>query len=345
MSGGITKRAFLHIAAAGVGAMSVWAALPRAFAAPETGADAGGTKDRHGIPYRPLGTTGEFVSAIGIGGFHMGSPDEETGIRIVRTALDRGINFLDNCWDYHDGRSEERMGRALRDGYRDKAFLMTKIDGRTKESAARQIDDSLRRLQTDRIDLMQFHEVIRPGDPDRIYAAGGALEAMYEAQKAGKVRFIGFTGHKSPDIHLKMLLEGAKHGVHFATVQMPLNVMDAHFESFEKKVLPQLVNQGIGVLGMKPLGGGFILKSGAATATECLHYALNLPTSVVITGCESMKDLDQAVAAVKSYRPMDDKQVAALLARTAKFAQEGKYERYKVSQHFDGTAAHPEWLG
>jgi aryl-alcohol dehydrogenase-like predicted oxidoreductase len=342
---GITKRAFLHIAASSVGAMSVWAVLPRAFAAPETGGGAGGAKERHGIPYRPLGTTGEYVSAIGIGGFHMGSPDEETGIRIVRTALDRGINFLDNCWDYHDGRSEERMGRALRDGYRDKAFLMTKIDGRTKEAAARQIDDSLRRLQTDRIDLMQFHEVIRPGDPDRIYAAGGALEAMYEAQKAGKVRFIGFTGHKSPDIHLKMLLEGARYGVHFATVQMPLNVMDAHFESFEKKVLPQLVSQGIGVLGMKPLGGGFILKSGAVSATECLHYALNLPTSVVVTGCESMKDLDQAIAAVKSYRPMDEKQVAALLARTAKFAQDGKYERYKVSQHFDGTAAHPEWLG
>src|SRR5881296_2966807 len=196
------------------------------------------------IPYRTLGHTGEKVSMVGIGGYHLGTQhDEQESIRIIRTALDNGINFLDNCWDYNNGKSEVRMGKALRDGYRQKAFLMTKIDGRTKASAAKQIDESLKRLQTDHVDLMQFHEIIRMEDADRIFASGGAMEAMQEAKKAGKVRFIGFTGHKDPLIHLRMLEVAAEHKFHFDAVQMPLNVMDAHFRSFEHKVLPVLVKE------------------------------------------------------------------------------------------------------
>src|SRR5712664_4504096 len=205
--------------------------------------------------YRKLGSTGESVSAVGVGGWHLGLQhvDEALAIRIVRTALDRGINFLDNCWDYNEGQSEIRMGKALHDGYREKAFLMTKIDGRDKKTAAQQIEESLSRLETDRIDLLQFHEIIRMEDSDRVFATGGAIEAALEAKKAGKIRYIGFTGHKSPDIHLKMLHTAASHQFRFDAVQMPLNVMDAHYDSFEKKVLPLLVKNDIGVLGMKPM--------------------------------------------------------------------------------------------
>src|SRR5213080_2150961 len=243
--------------------------------------------------YRTLGRTGEKVSAIGLGGFHIGVPkDEREGIRIVRSAVDRGINFMDNSWDYHDGGSEIRMGKALRDGYRDKVFLMTKIDGRTKSEAAKQIEDSLKRLQTDHIDLMQYHEIIRMEDPDRIFADGDAQEAVLEAKKAGKIRYIGFTGHKDPIVHLRMLEVAAQHRFHFDSCQMPLNVMDYHFRSFAHQVLPRLVEQGIAPLGMKPLGSGAILKSGTITAIECLHYALNLPASVVINGMDSPERVD-----------------------------------------------------
>src|ERR1043166_1607727 len=229
--------------------------------------------------YRTLGRTGQKISAIGLGGFHIGvPPDEQDGIRIIRSAVDRGITFLDNCWDYHDGGSEVRMGKALRDGYRDKVFLMTKIDGRTKPAAARQIEESLRRLQTDRIDLLQHHEIIRMEDPDRLFAQNGATAAGLEAQKAGKIRFIGFTGHKDPAVHLRTLEIAAEHQFRFDAVQMPLNVMDAHFRSFEKHVVPVLVKDGIGVLGMKPLGSGEMLKTQSVAGMECLHYALNLPT-------------------------------------------------------------------
>ncbi|HUR46074.1 MAG TPA: aldo/keto reductase [Candidatus Saccharimonadales bacterium] len=265
--------------------------------------------------YRTLGSTGEKVSAIGLGGFHIGEPkDEALGIRIMRSAIDRGITFMDNCWDYHDGGSEVRMGKGLRDGYRDKVFLMTKIDGRKKSSAARQIDESLKRLQTDHIDLMQFHEIIRMEDPERIFAAGGALEAVLEAKKAGKIRYIGFTGHKDPKIHLKMLETATAHQFKFDAVQMPLNVMDAHYKSFEHEVLPVLVQNRIGVLGMKSMGSGVILKSKAVKPIECLHYALNLPTSVVITGIDSMNVLDQAFEAARTFEPMNQHQVASLLA-------------------------------
>ena len=302
---------------------------------------------RHGdMIYRTLGRTGIEVSAIGLGGHHIGRPkDENEGLRLIRGAIDRGITFMDNCWDYHDGGSELRMGRALRDGYREKVFLMTKVDGRTRESAARQIDECLLRLRTDRIDLMQLHEIIRMEDPDRVFAPGGAMEAMAAAQEAGKIRFIGFTGHKDPVVHLRMLEVAAAHKVRFDAVQMPLNVMDAHFRSFEKQVLPVLVKEQIGVLGMKSMGDKLILESKAATAIECLHYALNLPTSTVITGIESMQILDQAVEVARSFKPMTPEQVAALLARTREAAMTGRYELFKTSARFDGTAKNPHWMG
>jgi predicted aldo/keto reductase-like oxidoreductase len=304
------------------------------------------SESRKGIPYRTLGRSGEKVSVIGLGGYHIGSQsDPQESVRIIRTGLDEGVNFLDNCWDYNGGESEVRMGNALRDGYRQKAFLMSKIDGRTKAAAASQINESLRRLQTDRIDLMQFHEVIRDTDPSRIFAEGGAMEAVLEARKAGKIRFIGFTGHKSPDIHLQMLATAAKHGFTFDAVQMPLNVMDAHFDSFEKNVLPVLLKSDIGVLGMKPMGDRIILQSKTATPVECLHYAMNLPTSVVITGCDSLPILQQALDAARSFQPLDARQVATLLAKTAKAAEAGQFELYKTSHHFDGTYANPQWLG
>lgn len=301
---------------------------------------------KNGIPYRPLGGTGEKVSVIGLGGYHLARQSTtEESIRIIRTGIDEGLNFLDNCWDYNGGESEIRMGKALRDGYREKAFLMTKIDGRTRTAAVAQLNESLRRLQTDRVDLLQFHEVIRDSDPDRVFAQGGGIEAVLEAQKAGKVRFIGFTGHKSPDIHLKMLATASQHGFKFDAVQMPLNVMDAHFNSFEKRVLPVLTEKGIGVLGMKPMGDHFILESKTVSAIECLYYPMNLPTSVVITGCDSMAILQQALNAARSFQPMDSSKVAALLAKTSKAAEAGQFELYKTSHHFDGTFANPQWLG
>jgi len=299
------------------------------------------------MPRRKLGKTGETVSVLGLGGAHIGKPklSESDAIQIIRSALDRGLNFMDNCWDYNGGESENRMGKALRDGYRQKAFLMTKIDGRTKEEAAKQIDESLRRLQTDHVDLLQHHEIIRFDDPDRIFAAGGAMEAFLDAKKAGKLRYIGFTGHKDPHVHLYMLSVAASHGFHFDTVQMPLNVMDAHFRSFEKLVLPELVKQSIGVLGMKSMGSAVLLKSNAVPAIDCLHYAMNLPTSVVITGIDSRQILDQAFEAARTFKPMSQPEVAQLLSKTAKAAAEGKYELFKTSSHFDSTAQHPEWLG
>ncbi len=298
------------------------------------------------IPYRALGRSGEKVSLIGLGGYHIGvQRDEQESIRIIRTAVDSGINFMDNCWDYNDGESEIRMGKALRDGYRNKVFLMTKTDGQTATAYTRQLEESLLRLQTDRIDRVQFHEVIRPGDPGRIFGPGGAFEAALAAKKAGKIRFIGFTGHKDPDIHLKMVNTGLAHGFTFDAVQMPLNVMDAHFRSFAHKVVPVLAQHGIGVLGMKSMGGGMILRSNTVTPTECLHYAMNLPTSVVINGCESIEGLKQALEAARSFKPMSETEVAALLAKTASAATEGKFEGFKTSHDFDGTYHNPQWLG
>jgi predicted aldo/keto reductase-like oxidoreductase len=298
------------------------------------------------MPTRTLGRYRDKISTVGLGGYHIGvQSDEQESIRIIRTALDSGINFLDNCWDYNGGQSEIRMGKALRDGYRQKAFLMTKIDGQTKKAALQQLDESLRRLQTDHIDLLQFHEVIRDGDPARIFSAEGGMEAIQEARKQGKVRYIGFTGHKSPDIHLRMLETAFAHQFTFDAVQMPLNVMDAHFDSFEKKVLPVLVKHGIGVLGMKPMGAGLILRSNTATPVECLHYAMSLPTSVVITGCDSLKVLQQAIDTARSFQPLSSTEIAKLLAKTAPAAAKGEFEGYKTSHDFDGTFHNPQWLG
>ena len=296
--------------------------------------------------YRTLGRTGEQVSAIGMGGSHIGKIEEEKdSMSLIRKAIDRGITFMDNSWDYNGGASETRMGKALRDGYRQKVFLMTKFDGRTKDSANKQIEESLRRLQTDHLDLLQIHEVIRMEDADRVFAPGGAIESVLAAKKAGKTRYIGFTGHKDPAIHLRMLEVAKQHGFDFDAVQMPLNVMDAHFRSFAHKVLPVLVKEQIGVLGMKSMGDAIILKSKAASPLECLHYALSLPTSVVITGIDSHQILDQAFAAVRDFKPMKPAEIAALLAKTQQAATEGKYELFKTTNQFDSTAQNPEWLG
>src|SRR5436853_5200169 len=293
--------------------------------------------------YRTLGSTGEKVSAIGVGGWHLGlkKVDEQLAIRIVRSAIDRGINFQDNCWDYNDGASELRVGKALRDGYRDRAFVMTKIDGRSIKEAARQLDESLRRLGVDYIDLVQHHEIIRFDDPHRIFHAEGANAALVEARAAGKIRYLGFTGHKDPHIHLYMLAVAKENGFRFDTVQMPLNVMDAHYRSFEKRVLPELVKLQIGVLGMKSMANGILLKSKTVTAVECLHYALNLPTSVVITGIDSMEILDQAFAAARTFHPMDEAEVRALLAKSAGAAARGEFEPFKTTSIFDGPATNP----
>jgi aryl-alcohol dehydrogenase-like predicted oxidoreductase len=299
------------------------------------------------MPMRMLGRTGVEVSLVGLGGWHLGFKyiDEELSIRIIRNAIDSGINFMDNCWDYNDGASEKRMGKALKDGYRERVFLMTKIDGRTKKDAAKQLDESLERMQTDHIDLVQHHEILRFEDPYRIFDEQGANAALREARDAGKIKFIGFTGHKDPRIHLHMLEVAKENGFEFDTVQMPLNVMDAHYRSFEKMVLPELVKQHTGVLAMKTLGNRMILESNTATPVECLQYAMNLPVSVVITGCESMEDLEQALEAARTFNPMSDEQVKSLLRKTAQAASRGEFELFKTTSIYDGTAAHPEWLG
>jgi aryl-alcohol dehydrogenase-like predicted oxidoreductase len=313
--------------------------LALAAARPSVGAEAE-------VPRRTLGRTGESVSAIGLGGHHIGRPkDPAEGIRIIRSAIDRGINFMDNCWDYHNGESEVRMGNALRDGYRQKVFLMTKFDGRTKASTARQIDESLKRLQTDHVDLIQFHENIRMEDPDRFFAPGGPLEALLEAKKAGKIRYIGFTGHKDPAVHLRMLELARAHKFRFDTCQMPVNAMDAHFRSFTRLVLPQLAADETAALGMKPMGDGNLLKAGVITAQECLRYALSQPVSVVITGCESIDRLDQALNVVRGFKPMSATETASLLARTREAALTGRFEPFKTTAMFDGTAHNPQWMG
>jgi aryl-alcohol dehydrogenase-like predicted oxidoreductase len=222
---------------------------------------------------------------------------------------------------------------------------MTKIDGRSKKEATRQLDQSLERLDVDAIDLVQHHEILRYEDPHRIFDSDGAHAALIEARDAGKIRYIGFTGHKDPHIHLHMLEVAAQNGFTFDTVQMPLNLFDAHYRSFGKMVVPELVKQNIGILGMKSMANGILLKSNTVTPIECLHYALNLPTSVVITGIDSMPILDQAVQAVDTFKPLTDSQLQALLAKTATAASTGKFEPFKTTSIFDGTAQNPEWLG
>ena len=299
------------------------------------------------MKYREFGSTGIKVSAIGVGGWHLGLKhvDERLAVKLVRSAIDRGMTFMDNCWDYNEGASETRMGKALSDGYRDKVFLMTKIDGRTKKEATRQLDESLKRLKVDMIDLVQHHEILRYEDPHRIFDEEGAHGALIEAKQAGKLRFIGFTGHKDPRIHLYMLEVAARNGFRFDAVQMPLSVMDAHYRSFEKEVLPELVKNKIAVLGMKCMANGILLKSQTVKPIECLHYALNLPTSVVITGIDSMEILDQAFEAVRTFSPMTPGDIETLLAKTAAAASKGEFEPFKTTSLFDGTAENPDWLG
>ncbi len=312
------------------------------------GIGSAGQGTRGEMPYRTLGHTGEKVSCIGMGGFHLGKPEisEAEAIRLVHAGVDRGINFLDNSWDYNKGDSERRMGKAVKEAnLRGRVFLMTKNDGRTGEEFNKQLEESLKRLQTDHVDLIQFHEIIRYEDPDRIFANGGAAEAALAAKKAGKTRYIGFTGHKDPHIHLYMLEVAERHKFLFDTVQMPNNVMDAHFRSFGKLVLPELVKRNIAALGMKSLGDSVILKSGLATAMECLQYSLSQPVSVQITGIDKPEILDQAIKAAQSYKDVSKEQMAALLARTAPQAADGRWELFKTSALFDSTAQHPEWLG
>ncbi len=298
------------------------------------------------MKYRELGTTGEQVSLIGLGGYHIGKQqDAAESMALIHAAIDSGITFMDNCWDYNDGISEVRMGQALRNGYRDKVFLMTKLDGRTRDSYNKQLEQSMGRLQVDAIDLVQFHEVIRMEDPDRIFATGGAMEAALAARDAGKIRYIGFTGHKDPAVHLRMLDMAQKHNFHFDTVQMPINVMDAHFRSFTNEVMPRAIKEGIGVLAMKTFGDHFILESQTVQPIEAFHYSMTLPVSVVITGIDSQPILNQALEAAKTFTPMSQSQVAALLGKTKEAASEGKYELFKTTNHFDGTAANPKYLG
>ncbi len=297
------------------------------------------------MPMRTLGRTGVKVSLLGIGGFHLGIPrDDKEAVRIVHAAMDHGVTFLDNCWDYNDGKSELRMGLALADGRRPRAFLMTKLDGRTKAAAEQQLEQSLRRLRTDHIDLVQVHEVIRMVDPERVFGPGGAIEALVAARQAGKLRFIGFTGHKDPAIHLHMLETAKKHGFTFDTVQMPVNVMDAHYKSFTRTVIPLAREKEMGVLGMKALGSGILLQSGAVAAPECLRWSMAQPVSVQITGCDTMGVLEQALSVALDFTPMPAAAAAELLARSAGPAADGRYEKFKTSSTFDGTAHNPKWL-
>lgn len=284
---------------------------------------------------------------LGLGGAHIGKKEKLTddeAIKLMRDAVDGGITFFDNCWDYNNGLSEERMGKALREGLRQRVFLMTKLDGRSAKAANAQLEQSLRRLQTDRIDLVQVHEVIRMSDPERSFAPDGIMGALQAAKKAGKLRYIGFTGHKDPAMHLAMLDAAKKVGFEFDAVQLPLNVMDAHYKSFEAKVLPVLEQRGIGVLGMKAMGSGDILEAGVVKPEECLRYALSLPTSVVITGIDSRPVLDQALKLMRDFVPYTAKEREALLARTAPAAADGKHELFKTSDKYDGTAKNPKWL-
>ncbi len=349
----LTRRRFLQTStatlAAGLattqGVLLARAAVP-SDALPLLEGPAPGETRKGDMIYRPLGRTGEMVSLVGLGGSHIGNPpDENEGVRLIRAAIDRGITFMDNCWDYKKGECEKRMGKALQDGYRQKVFLMTKIDGRTKKAAAQQIDESLQRLQTDHVDLLQHHEILRMEDPYTVFAQEGSMAAVLEAKQAGKVRFIGFTGHKDPAVHLRMLEVAAQNDFHFDTAQMPINLMDAHFHSFSSQVVPELVRQGVGVLAMKTMGGGHLLKSKTVEPIDYLHYAMSLPVSTVIAGIDSQAILDQAFEAVRTYQPLDRAKLAALLEKTRVAAGRGVFELYKTTSHFDGTAQNPQWLG
>lgn len=286
---------------------------------------------RNGMPYRAFGRTGDNVSILGIGGYHIGVPEEADGVRLMRTAIDAGVSFMDNAWEYHDGESERRMGRALRDGYREKTFLMTKGCARNAEAAMAQLEDSLRRLQTDVIDLWQFHECNYDEDPDLIFAADGAIHAAVQAKQQGKIRFIGFTGHKSPHIHLKMLAQDFE----WDALQMPLNVCDAHYRSFARTVLPVALERGIAVIAMKTQGGGAIPQKAPVSALECLRYAMSLNVPVCLSGMTNLDIANENIAFAKNFEPLPVSERNALLARVKPLAGAGVLEHFKSTQRYD----------
>ena len=296
-----------------------------------------GSKETEGsqVPKKALGKTGLEVSALGIGGFHLGTAkDQAEASEIVARAMDAGVNFFDNAWEYHEGESENRMGQALK-GKRDKAILMTKVctHGRGKDVAMRMLEESLRRLQTDHLDIWQIHEVVYHNDPDLIFALGGAAEALLLAKQQGKVRFIGFTGHKDPEIHLKML----SHDFPFDTIQMPLNCFDATFRSFEQQVMPEAIKRGMAVLGMKSLGGsGEMVTNGAILPEEGLRYAMSLPVATTISGIDSLAVLEQNLAVATDFAPMTNDEMEALRERCREKAGDGRYERFKTTKLYDG---------
>jgi predicted aldo/keto reductase-like oxidoreductase len=327
---GFTRRSFVKGSAAAVTASYL---VQPMMAARET---AQIPKAAEGVPHRPLGKTGATVSCLGVGGYHLGAvKDEKEARELVARAMDAGVNFFDNCWEYHDGVSEERLGAALK-GKRDKAFVMTKVctHGRSKDLAMKQLEESLRRLQTDHLDLWQIHEVVYWNDPELIFAPNGAAEALLAAKKDGKVRFVGFTGHKNPAIHLKMLA----HDFPFDTVQMPLNALDATFRSFEQKVLPEANKRGIAVLGMKSLGGsGEIAVNGGVTAEEGLGYAMSLPVATTISGMDSMLVLEQNLRVARGFQPFGTEQMASIRERVRMLAADGRYELFKTTTKYDGN--------
>jgi aryl-alcohol dehydrogenase-like predicted oxidoreductase len=290
---------------------------------------------------RTLGSTGERISALALGGYHLGLPrDSRETIRLIHAAIEGGITVMDNAWDYHDGESERVMGEALRGSYRDRVFLMTKIDGQTRQAAIAQMDQSLKRLRTDRIDLLLLNEIIRPEDPDIVFGLGGAMEALVQAQKAGKIRYIGFAGHKDPALHLRML----DMGFPFDAVAMPLNLLDAQFRSFEQQVLPLLVERGIGVIGMRPLADGKLLATGRIKALDALRYAMSLPTHTVVVGCPAMPDVDLAKHLLEGFEPMEPDEADFFRRKVAEVAADGRFEAYKTTDLYDGTVRNPRWL-
>jgi aryl-alcohol dehydrogenase-like predicted oxidoreductase len=290
------------------------------------------------IPTRPFGRTGERVSVLGLGGWHVGLPKtDRAAVRLIHTAIDAGITFLDNAWDYNDGLSETRMGQAIVDR-RDRVFLMTKVctHGRDGKVATRQLEDSLRRLRTDCVDLWQIHEVVFDDEPDRHFAKGGVVEALDRARTQGKVRYVGFTGHKSPALHLSMLSRGFR----FDACQLPLNCFDATFRSFEREVLPVLESQGIAAIGMKSLGGdGGPVRAGVVTAEAALAYAMSLPVATVVSGIDSPRVLEQNLAVARGFTPMTARARDALRKRVASLAADGRFELYKTSAKFEGVEA------
>src|ERR1700745_2264523 len=332
-----TRRDFLKIGAGAVAATSVASAnSDSAFSSPESGSSATAASGNEGkMIYRKFGSTGERISAIGVGGHHLGDvPTLDEAVQLVHEAIDAGVTFFDNAWEYYNGKTETILGRALRDGRREKVFLMTKVctHGRSRKLAMQMLEDSLRRYQTDHLDLWQIHGIVYDNDPELAYAKGGVLEAFDQAKKEGKVRFVGFTGHKDPAFHLKMLELG--HPVD--SVQMPLNPFDANFHSFEKQVLPEVNRRGMAALGMKSMGGtAWGIKAGVVQAEEMLRYAMSLPVATTICGMDSLEVLRKNLRVVRSFQPMIQRDMEGLRARCAPTAADGRFEPYKVSLRYD----------